>query len=49
MSTHKGFVDTDAHKPLEIMLGSLQVINILFTTIVEVLEDFSAAGVLDLI
>jgi len=49
VSTHKGFVDIDAHNPFEIMLGSLQVISILFTTIVEVLEDLSAAGVLDLI
>lgn len=29
--------------------GSLQVINIIFATIVEVLEDLSAVGVLDLI
>ena len=48
-STHKAFVDVDAHDPFEIMLGSLQVINILFTTTVEVLEDLSAAGVLYLV
>ena len=48
-STHKAFVDIDVHNPFEIMLASLQVINILFTTIVEMLEDLSAAGVLYLV